>query len=86
MMISIWKLIVFTTFFIFAIIIVGISTVFENVFEQEKEAQSSSSLSSLLSTLDENNYDMIISEEICPPHCSPSPPPPIQELPQEQTR
>ncbi|HEX5186819.1 MAG TPA: hypothetical protein VFV86_08010 [Nitrososphaeraceae archaeon] len=74
MIISIWKLIVSTTFFIFAII-VGISTAFENVFEQEKEMQSSSSsLSSLFSTLDDNNDDMIISEEICPPHCSPPSP------------
>ena len=34
------------------------------------------------STLDNNNNGIIISEEICPPYCSPSPP--IQELPQEQ--
>ena len=81
-MISFLNLIVLTTFLVFAII-VGISTVFENLFAQREEAHQSSSLS-LLSPLDDNNDDIIISEEICPPYCSP--PPPIEELPQEQTR
>jgi hypothetical protein len=83
-MISIEKFIVFTTFLVFAIII-EISTPFENLFAQEEEAHQSSSFSSSpLPTLDDNKDDMIISEEICPPYCNP--PPPIQELPQEQTR
>ena len=75
-MISFLNLIVSTSFIIFAIIL-GISTVFENVFAQEEVEQSQSS--PLHPTLDNNNDDIIISEEICPPYCSP--PPPIQELP-----
>ena len=73
--------IVITSFIVFAII-AGIPTVFENVFPQGEDAEQSPS-SSLPSTLDDND-GIIISEEICPPYCSP-PPPPIQELPQEQS-
>ena len=69
--------IVIMYFIIFAIIS-GISTVFENVFAQEEVEQSQSS--PLHPTLDNNNDDIIISEEICHPYCST--PPPIQELPQ----
>jgi len=78
-MISILNLIVSTSFIVFAIIF-GITTVFENVFAQQEEEETEQIPSS--PTLDNNNCDMIISEEICPPYCSPSPP--IQELPQEQ--
>ena len=79
--------IVITSFIAFAIIAI-IPTVLENVFAQGEEAeqrqnQSPSSSSSSIPTLDENNNGMIISEGICPPNCSP--PPPIQELPQEQS-
>ena len=77
-MISILNLIVSTSFIVFAIIL-GITTVFENVFVQEEEETEQSPSSP---TFDNNNCVMIISEEICPPYCSP--PPPIQELPQEQ--
>ena len=68
----------------FAIIAAGIPTVFENVFAQKEEAEQSQdeSLSPSPTFDDDNNYDIIISEKICPPYCSP--PPPIQELPQEQ--
>jgi hypothetical protein len=76
-MISLLNLIVYTSFIVFAIIF-GISTVFENVFSQEKVEQNQSS-PPLHPTLDNNNDDIIISEEICPPYCSP--PPPIPELP-----
>ena len=72
--------IVIMSFIVFAIIS-GILTVFENVFAQEEVEQSPSS--PLYPILDNNNDDRIISEEICPPYCSP--PPPIQELPQEQS-
>ena len=65
-------------YFISFVIIVGIPTVFENVFAQGEEAEQRQD-QSLPPTLDDNNDDMIISEEICPPYCSP--PPPIQELP-----
>lgn len=81
-MISILNLIVFTIFLVL-VINVGISTAFENSFAKEEEAYQSLS-SSLLSSLDDNRDDMIISEELCPPYCKP--PAPIQELPQEQTR
>ena len=74
------NLTVYTSFIVFAIIS-GISTVFENVLAQEEVEQSQSS--PLHPTLDNNIDDIIISEEICPPYCSP--PPPIQELPQEQS-
>jgi hypothetical protein len=79
--------IVITSFIAFAIIAI-IPTVFENVFAQGEEAeqrqdQSPSPSSPSSPTLDDNNNGMIISEEICPPYCSP--PPPIQELPQEQS-
>ncbi len=80
-MISLLNLIVNTSFIIFAIIS-GISTVFENVFAQEQVEQSQSS-PPLDPTLDNNIDDIIISEEICLPYCSP--PPPIQEIPQEQS-
>ena len=75
---SILNLIVFISIFVF-IIIVGISIAFENVYAQEEEK---SPLLQLLPTLNENNDGLIISEEICPPYCSP--PPPIQELPQDE--
>jgi len=78
-MISFLNLIEYTSFIVFAIIS-GIPTVFENVFAQEEAEQSPSS--PLPSTLDDND-GIIISEEICPPYCSP--PPPILELPQEQS-
>ncbi|MCD6038109.1 MAG: hypothetical protein K0S67_1998 [Nitrososphaeraceae archaeon] len=71
--------IVITSFIAFAII-VGIPIVFENVIEQVEEAAEQRQDQS--PTLDDDNHGMIISEEICPPNCSP--PPPIQELPQEQ--
>ena len=71
------------TYFIAFAIIAGIPTVFENVFAQEEEAEQRQDQSPPPSpTLDDNNDGMIISEEICPPYCSP--PAPIQELPQEQ--
>ncbi len=79
-MISFLNLTVYTSFIVFAIIS-GISTVFENVFAQEEVEQIQTS--SLHPTLDNNNDDIIISEEICPPYCSP--PLPIHELPQEQS-
>ena len=79
-MISFLNLIVYTSFIVFAIIS-GILTVFENVFAQEEVEQSPSS--PLYPILDNNNDDRIISEEICPPYCSS--PPPIRELPQEQS-
>ncbi len=72
------NLIVFISIFVF-IIIVGIPIAFENVHAQEEEK---SPLLQLLPTLNENNDDLIISEEICPPYCSP--PPLIQELPQDE--
>jgi hypothetical protein len=73
--------IVITSFIVFAIIAAGIPTIFENVFAQgEKEAEQRQNQS--LPTLDDNNNGIIISEEICPPYCSP--PPLIQELPQEK--
>lgn len=78
-MISFLNLIEYTSFIVFAIIS-GIPTVFENVFAQEEAEQSPSS--PLPPTLDDND-GIIISEEICPPYCSS--PPPIQELPQEQS-
>jgi hypothetical protein len=81
-MISILNLMIFTSFLVFAIIVV-IPTAFEIVFAQEKEEAEQSQSLPLLPTLDDNNKDIIISEEICPPYCSP--PPPIQELPQEQS-
>jgi hypothetical protein len=71
--------IVITSFIAFAIIS-GILTVFENVFAQGEEAEQRQDQSP--STLDDNNNGIIITEEICPPYCSPHPP--IQELPQEQ--
>jgi hypothetical protein len=79
-MISFLNVIVYTSFIVFAIIS-GILTGFENVFAQEEVEQSPSS--PLYPILDNNNDDRIISEEICPPYCSP--PPPIQELPEEQS-
>jgi hypothetical protein len=79
-MISFLNLIVYASFIVFATIF-GISTVCENVLTQEVKESSSSPLHP---TLDNINDDIIISEEICPPYCNP--PPPIQELPQEQTR
>lgn len=78
-MISILNLIVFTSFLVFPII-VGIPTAFENVFTQKEVEQSPSS--PLQPILYDNNDDIIISKEICPPYCNP--PPPIQDLPQEQ--
>ena len=80
-MISLLNLIVYTSFIVF-VIISGISTVFENVFAPEEVEQSQSS-PQLHPTLDNNNDDIIISEEIWLPSCSP--PPPLQELPQEQS-
>jgi hypothetical protein len=74
--------IVITTFIVFAII-AGIPIVFEYVLEQGEEAEQRQNQSTP-PTLDDNNDGMIISKEICPPYCSP--PPPIQELPQEQPR
>ena len=79
-MISFLNLIVYASFIVFAIIS-GISTLFENVFAQEEVEQIQTS--PLHSTLDNNNDDKIISEEICPPYCIP--PTPIQGLPQEQS-
>ena len=71
--------IVITSFIAFAIIAI-IPTVFENVFAQGEEAEQRQDQSPSSSpTLDDNKNGMIISEEICPPYCSP--PPPIQELP-----
>jgi len=78
---SFLNLIVYTSFIVFDIIS-GIPTVFENVFAQGEDTEHSPS-SPLLPTLDDK-VSMIISEEICPPYCSP--PPPIQELPQKQSR
>jgi len=52
------------------------------VFTQEKDIEQTQS-SPLTPTLDDNNDNKIIGEVICPPYCSP--PPPIQELPQEQS-
>ena len=72
--------IVITNFIAFAII-AGIPASFENLFAQGEEAEQRQNQSTP-PTLDDNNDDMIISEEICPPYCSPLPP--IQELPQEQ--
>ena len=69
------------TYFIAFAIIAGIPTVFENEFAQGEEAEQRQDKSPP-PTLDDNNDGMIISEEICPPYCSP--PTPIQELPQEQ--
>jgi hypothetical protein len=81
-MISFLNLIVYTSFIVFAIIS-GISTVFENVFAQGEETEQRQDQSPPPSpTLDDNNDGMIISKEFCPPYCSP--PPPIQELSQEQ--
>lgn len=70
-------------YFIAFAMIAGIPTVFENVFAQGEEAaeQRQDQPPLPLPTLDDNNDGMIISEEICPPYCSP--PPPIQELPKE---
>ena len=75
---SILNLIVFISIFVF-IIIVGISIAFENVYAQEEEK---SPLLQLLPTLNENNDGLIISEEICPPYCCPTPT--KQELPQDE--
>jgi len=72
--------IVITSFIVFAII-ARIPIVFENVLEQGEEAEQRQNQSTP-PTLDDNNNGMIIKEEICPPYCSP--PPSIQELPQEQ--
>jgi hypothetical protein len=69
------------TYFIAFAIIAGIPASFENLFAQGEEAEQIQNQSTP-PTLDDNNDGMIISEEICPPYCSP--PPPIQELPQEQ--
>ena len=69
------------TYFIAFAIIAGIQASFENLFAQGEEAEQRQNQSTR-PTLDDNNDGMIISEEICPPYCSP--PPPIQELPQEQ--
>jgi phosphotransferase system glucose/maltose/N-acetylglucosamine-specific IIC component len=76
-MISFLNFMVYTFFILFAIIF-GIHTVFDNVFAQEIEQSPSSPLPS---TFDDNNNDIVISEEICPPYCSS--PATIQELPQE---
>jgi hypothetical protein len=73
---SFLNLIVYTSFIVLAIIS-GIPTVFENGFAQGEYTEQSLSLP-LLPTLYDND-SMIISEEICPPYCSP--PPPLQELP-----
>jgi len=75
-MISILNLIVFISFLTF-VIIIGIPTAFENVFAQQEEIEQSPS-SQLPPTLDDYE-SMIISEEICPPYCSP--PPLIQNSP-----
>jgi hypothetical protein len=72
--------IVITNFIAFAII-AGIPASFENLFAQGEEAEQRQNQSTP-PTLDDNNDGVIISEEICPPYCSP--PPLIQELPQEQ--
>ena len=69
------------TYFIAFAIIAGIPASFKNLFAQGEEAEQIQNQSTP-PTLDDNNDGMIISEEICPPYCSP--PPPIQELPQEQ--
>ena len=69
------------TYFIAFAIIAGIPASFENLFTLGEE-ESKDKNQSIPPTLDDNNDGMIISEEICPPYCSP--PPPIQELPQEQ--
>ena len=70
------------TYFIAFAIIAGIPASFENLFAQGEEAEQRQDQSPPSPTLDDNNDGMIISEEICPPYCSP--PPLIQELPQEQ--
>jgi len=69
------------TYFIAFAIIAGIPASFENLFAQGEEAEQRQNQSTP-PTLDDNNDGVIISEEICPPDCSP--PPLIQELPQEQ--
>ncbi len=73
--------IVITSFIVF-VIINEIPIEFENVLEQGEEGEQRQN-QSRLPTLDDNKNGMIISEEICPPYCSP--PPSIQELPQEQS-
>jgi hypothetical protein len=69
------------TYFIAFAIIAGIPASFENLFAQGEEAEQRQNQSTP-PTLDDNNDGVIISEKICPPYCSP--PPLIQELPQEQ--
>lgn len=69
------------TYFIAFAIIAGIPASFENLFAQGEEAEQRQNQSTP-PTLDDNNDGVTISEEICPPYCSP--PPLIQELPQEQ--
>ena len=69
--------IVITSFIAFAIIS-GIPTVFENGLEQGEEVEQRQNRSTP-PTLDDNTPSRIISEEICPPYCSP--PPLRQELP-----
>lgn len=69
------------TYFIAFAIIAGIPASFENLFAQGEEAEQRQNQSTP-PTLDDNNDDRIISEEICPPYCNP--PPMIQELPQVQ--
>ena len=68
-------------YFIVFVIIADIPRVIENVFTQGEKADQKQDQSIYPSpTFDEdNNNDMIMSEEICPPYCNP--PPPIQELP-----
>jgi hypothetical protein len=63
------------------VIIADIPTVIENVFTQGEKAdqKQGQSLHPSPTFDDDNNNDMIISEEICPPYCNL--PPPIQELP-----
>ena len=68
-------------YFIAFVIIADISPVLENVFTQgeKTDQRQNQSLPPSPTVEDDNNNDLIISEEICPPYCSS--PLPIQELP-----
>lgn len=78
---SILNSILIMSFIAFDIIAI-IPIIFENIFAQREETEQRQNQSTS-PTLDDNNDGMIISEEICPPYCSP--PPPIQGIPKEQT-
>ena len=61
-------------YFIVFVIIADIPRVIENVFTQgEKADQKTGPITTSSPTFDEdNNNDMIMSEEICPPYCNPT--------------